>query len=180
METIECIKNRRSIRKFGSEPADDALIRQIVSAAAYAPSWKNTQICRYTVIRSADKIREIADKGVLGFAPNSQTISGCAALVVLSYVNGRCGYERDGSFSTPKGDRWQMFDAGIAAQTFCLAAWEYGLGSVMLGIFDEGFVAGAVGLPENETVAALIAVGYPAQEPAAPKRKSADELLRFM
>ncbi len=180
METIECIKNRRSIRRFRDETVDDALIRQIVSAASYAPSWKNTQICRYNIVRDAKKIRTIANEGVLGFAPNSQTIGGCAALVVLSYVSGRSGYERDGSFSTSKGDRWQMFDAGIAAQTFCLAAWEYGIGSVMLGLFNEDFVAGVVGIPENETVAALIAIGYPDQVPAAPKRKDPHELMRLI
>jgi hypothetical protein len=58
----------------------------------------------------------------------------------MTCVTGRCGYERDGSFSTPKGDRWEMFDAGIAAQTFCLAAHEMGLGTVIMGVFDENKV----------------------------------------
>ena len=31
-----------------------------------------------------------------------------------------------------------MFDVGAACQTFCLAAWEQGLGTVIMGIFDEG------------------------------------------
>ncbi len=47
------------------------------------------------------------------------------------------GYEHDGTFSTPQNDRWEVFDAGIATQTFCLAAHAKGVGSVILGIFDE-------------------------------------------
>ena len=43
-----------------------------------------------------------------------------------------------------KGDRWQMFDAGIASQSFCLAAYEQGLGSVILGIFDDAKVASII------------------------------------
>jgi butyrate kinase len=44
----------------------------------------------------------------------------------IQYVAKRSGYERDGSFSTSKGEGWEMFDAGIATQTFCLAAHEKG------------------------------------------------------
>ena len=46
MEALECIKTRRSVRKFTEQPVDRALLEQIVAAAAYAPSWKNTQIAR--------------------------------------------------------------------------------------------------------------------------------------
>lgn len=44
MNTIECIKGRRSIRRYKPDPIDHSLIDSIVSAASYSPSWKNTQI----------------------------------------------------------------------------------------------------------------------------------------
>ena len=87
--------------------------------------------------------------------------------------------EKDGSCSTSKGESWLMFDAGAAAQTFCLAAWEHGVGSVIMGIFDPDQVAALLHIPENETVVALIPIGYPAEEPNAPKRKPVEELLHF-
>ena len=95
-------------------------------------------------------------------------------------VEKRCGYERDGSFTTSKEDRWEMFDAGIASQTFCLAAHDAGIGTVILGIFDESKVAEAISLPEGEKVAALIVMGYPAQECEAPKRKEIADLVRYL
>ena len=73
-----------------------------------------------------------------------------------------------------------MFDAGIATQTFCLAAHEKGIGSVIMGIFDEDKVAELISLEEGRKVAALIAVGYPDEEPAQPKRKEVGELVRFL
>ena len=179
MEMIRGIKERRSIRSFTDQPVPDEVWQEIVSAASYAPSWKNTQICRYTVLRDREKIDELASTAVMGFEHNAEILRNCPSLVVLSYQNGRCGYERDGSFSTSKGDRWQMFDAGIAAQTFCLAASAYGVGTVILGIFEENEIAKRIYLPEQETVAALIAAGYPNETPQAPKRKSVEELLRF-
>ena len=97
--------------------------------------------------------------------------------MVMTYVEKRSGFERDGSFSTTKGDRWQNFDCGVAAATFGLAAHELGLGSVVLGIFDEKKLAELLELPEGMGVACLMPLGYPAEEPAAPKRKDVADLL---
>ena len=91
----------------------------------------------------------------------------------------RSGYERDGSFSTSKGTHWQSFDAGLAAEAFCVAAHDAGLGTVILGIYDEGKVKAVLNLPETESVSALIPIGVPAESPAAPKRKDVSELLRI-
>ena len=111
---------------------------------------------------------------------NKNTVLNCAALVVLTTVSGRCGYEKDGSFTTKKKDKWEMFDAGIAAQTFMLAAHEKGIGSVVLGIFDEDYIAERIGLEQGKSISALIAIGYPAEEPKMPKRKQMDEIVRFL
>ena len=72
-----------------------------------------------------------------------------------------------------------MYDAGVASQTFCLAAHDKGIGSVILGIFDSGKVSSILEVPEDRDVIALIPIGYPAEEPAAPKRKSVEDLLSY-
>ena len=108
---------------------------------------------------------------------NEGIIKGAPVLMVMTYVEKRSGFERDGSFSTTKGDRWQNFDCGVAAATFGLAAHELGLGCVVLGIFEEKKLAELLELPEGMGVACLMPLGYPAEEPAAPKRKEAVDLL---
>ena len=55
MEALDCIKTRRSVRKFTDAPVTKEEIEQIVAAAAYAPSWKNTQIARYIVVTDEKK-----------------------------------------------------------------------------------------------------------------------------
>ena len=179
MKTLDCIKTRRSIRRFKDTAVPRELISQTVAAAAWAPSWKNTQTARYIALESRDMIHRLADECVYGFEHNAGILNGAAAVIVLCCVTKRSGYNRDGSFTTSKGDRWEMFDAGIAAQTFCLAAHENGLGTVIMGVFDEQKVAEVVQLPEGQAVSALIAVGYPEGEAAAPARKSVEELLTF-
>lgn len=178
MTPQECIKGRRSIRKFKSQSVDHELLADIIETASYAPSWKHTQIARYIAVEGELK-DQLADQCTLMFPNNGAIIKSAPLLIALTYIKGRSGFERDGSYTTQKGGSWQMFDAGIAAQSFCLAAYEKGLGTVIMGIFDEAKAASLLGLSEDRELAALIPVGYPDEEPVAPKRKSVEELLIF-
>ena len=177
MNVTECLKTRRSIRKYTAEPVDHSVIDSIVSLASYSPSWKNTQITRYIAIEDSSLLAEIAEKYTPDY--NSNIIRQAPVLIAVTFKKGRCGYERDGSFTTKKGDRWQMFDVGVACQSFCLAAWDHGLGTVIMGVFDEDGITRLLDLPEDQELAALIAIGHPDIDPAAPKRKSVEELLQY-
>ncbi|WP_455716878.1 nitroreductase family protein [Anaerosporobacter sp.] len=173
MNTIECITSRRSIRSFKKQSIEKEVMDQIVAAAAYAPSWKNTQITRYIFVESEEGKRKLLES-VPDF--NAKAIEEAAVVVIVTMITKRCGYERDGSFSTVKGDSWQMFDAGVASQTLCLAAHEYGIGTVIEGIFDYDKIKEDFQVPEEREVVALIPMGYPAENPDAPKRKMIGEL----
>ncbi len=177
MEALECIKTRRSIRKFTDQPVTDETIRELIELASYAPSWKNCQPIVYTVVRDQELKAKIADTCVMGFPGNQKNIKAADVLVIPVIRHGRSGFERDGSFSTSKEDRWEVFDAGVAAQTFCLAAHAKGLGSVMMGVFDEKLLADTLGLAEDRIPAVMIALGYPDQDPKMPPRHTVDELL---
>ena len=177
MNAKECIESRRSIRKFKADAVSADVLKEIVETARFAPSWKNTQIARYHVVTNQALRETIANDCVCSFAFNTKTLLQAPAIVVLSYVTKRCGYERDGSFSTSKEDRWEMFDAGVATQTFCLAAHDKGVGTCIMGIFDEEKIAEVLNLPEDQKVGAVIAAGYADIAPDAPPRKDADALL---
>ena len=176
MDLIEGIQSRRSIRKFEDKPVPHDVLEQVVNVAAYAPTWKNTQISRYIAIEGREKIDTIAEQ----FASfNARTLSTAPLLIAQTCVKKRSGYERDGSFTTDRGDGWQMYDCGCCAQTFSLAAHEAGLGTVIMGIFDRPALEQYLNVPEDQELVALIACGYPAEEPKAPRRKGADIILSY-
>lgn len=177
MNLMECIKERRSIRKFKPDDVSDTVLMQLVEAASFSPSWKNSQTVRYLAIADHELKTKIAEECVMGFEYNKKTILGAPVLVLVTTVSPRSGYERDGSFSTSKGTHWESFDAGIATQTFCLAAHEQGLGTVVLGIYDEDKTLEVANVPEGQKVSAMVAIGYPDEAPVMPKRKGVDELL---
>lgn len=178
MTAKECIKGRRSIRKYKETPVSHELLNEIIETASYAPSWKHSQIARYIAVEGELK-NKIALECTEMFPKNGAIIENAPMLIAVTYIKGRSGYERDGSFTTAKGASWQMFDAGIAAQSFCLAAYEKGLGTVIMGIFDEAKTASLLEIPENQEITALIPIGYPDEEPAAPKRKPVEDLLTY-
>lgn len=181
MEFTNVVKERRSVRRFKNEPISHEVFEKIVDVARYSPSWKNTQIARYLIVESEELKAKIATpECTFNFAYNIGTLSNAASILVLTYIKNRSGFDKDGSFSTTKEDRWQNFDCGIAAQTFCLAAQEQGVGTVILGYFDENEIAKVCNLPEEQGIAAVIACGYPDEEPACPKRKEVEELLSFI
>lgn len=177
MTAQECITGRRSIRSFTDQTVSHELLEQIVETASFAPSWKNTQITRYIAVEGEMKTRLAACTST--WAGNGTVMNNAPMVIAVTVVTGRSGFERDGSFSTEKGDGWQMYDAGIASEAFCLAAYEQGLGTVIMGLYDEADATRLLEIPENQELVALIAIGYPAESPDAPRRKPVTDLLSY-
>lgn len=180
MEALQNIRERRSIRSYQDKPVTTEDITRIVEAARYAPSWKNTQTVRYHAVLDKALKEQFAEEATCQFSKNANNIRNAPALVVLTTVDGISGYEKDGTPTTSKGSHWQSFDAGIACQTFCLAAHALGFGTLIMGIFDEAKAAELLGLPAGESVSALLAVGYADGAPNAPMRKETAEILEII
>ena len=179
MDAIAMIKERRSVRRFKGQPVDRETMREIVSISRWAPSWANFQIARYTLVDDETTIKRLAADAVEGFAYNTNILNGAPGVAVLSFVKGKSGKLNKDEYATSKADVWEVFDAGIACQTFCLAAHAKGVGTVIMGVINDVSISQIVGLPDEETVAALIAYGYPDEALAATPRKGVDEILRF-
>lgn len=177
MTAKECITGRRSIRQFTGRQVPHEVLADIVQTASYAPSWKNTQITRYIAVEG-DAKKRLAQCTSL-YRGNGAIMENAPMVVAVTFIKNRSGFERDGSFSTVKGGGWQMYDAGIASEAFCLAAYEQGLGTVIMGLFDVEDASKVLELPEDRELAALIAIGYPDIHPEAPKRKAVEELLSY-
>jgi nitroreductase len=74
-----------------------------------------------------------------------------------------------------------LIDIGIAAEHFCLQAAELGLGSCMLGWFDEAAIKRLLHIPDSRRIGLVITLGY-AEEKAPIRlkiRKSADEMSSY-
>ncbi|NLT63042.1 MAG: nitroreductase [Clostridiales bacterium] len=177
METLKCIETRRSVRKFTDKPIEKGLIEKLVAEAQYAPTWKNSQTTRFTAVTDKAVLDEICS--TLGDW-NKAIVSTSPLLIALSAVTKRSGYEKDGTPTTIYGEAYTYFDCGLTAQTFCLAAHDLGIGTVILGIFDPIKIKSILNIPENEDLLVLIACGFHESAPPAPQRRPLNEVLKII
>lgn len=82
------------------------MLEQVLSAAQMAPTWKNTQTPGYIVIESSEMKQKLMEALP---SYNVRNVSTAPVVIVMTTKKKRCAYERDGSFSTKKEDRWEMF-----------------------------------------------------------------------
>ncbi len=143
---MEAIKNRRSIRKFKSDPVPDEALQILMEAVRWAPSWGNTQCWEMIVVRDP-KVKSEVLRTVPKANPAHSAMVDAPVIVILCGKKAISGYY-GGKPATVKGD-WLMFDTGLAMQTLCLAAHGLGLGTVIVGMFDHKKAEEILGVPEG-------------------------------
>jgi nitroreductase len=159
MELMEAIKNRRSIRIFSDQFVTDAEIRYVIDAAHCAPSWANTQVWEFIVVREKELISQVTDT-YSEFNPARKCSVASSALIVVCAKTGVSGY-KDGKVIT-KFHEWFMFDLGMAVQNLCLRAHEIGLGTVVVGHLNHDACKKLLLLPDGYDVVTVIPIGKPA------------------
>ena len=175
-ELMEVIRGRRSIRRFEQEEVPQQALDAILEAVQWAPSWANTQCWEIIVVRdqtAKEKLQATLPKT----NPASKAIVQAPIVLVVCGKLKSSGYYK-GQVTTKHGD-WFMFDLGIATQNICLAAYDQGLGTVIVGLFDHDKAKEILGLPDGYEVVAMVPVGYPAKDSPAPRRREISEFVHY-
>ena len=171
-ELVAVLKGRRSIRNFHAQEVPEEVLEQILEAVQWSPSWANTQCWEVIVVKNQDTKQRLQET-LSQSNPAMRAMVEAPAVLVLCGKKGISGSYK-GQVTTKFGD-WFMFDLGLAAQSLCLAAWNLGLGTVVVGLFDHNRAAAVLGVPEGYELVAMLPLGYPAKQPAAPKRREISE-----
>jgi len=175
-DLMNIVKGRRSIRRFQDKPVPETDLQQILEAVQWSPSWANTQCWEIVVVKE----REMKERLNEALSPTNPAKKGLPDAPVVLALCGKLqssGFYK-GQATTELGD-WFMFDLGIATQSLCLAAHNLGLGTVIVGSLDHEKAEEVLGVGEGYALVALIPVGYPAKESAAPKRREISEFTHY-
>lgn len=176
MYLFDAIKLRRSIRHYKPDMVEEVKISTVLDAARWAPSWGNTQCCRFVVVKDQE-IKAKLSETLTSWNPSRSTVKEVPIVIVACAELGESGY-KDGNVSTNKGD-WYMFDVALAMQNLSLAACALGLGTVHIGAFDAQEVARILNVPEGVAVVEMMPLGYPAREGKAPPRKELSDMVFY-
>lgn len=165
METFQCIRTKRAVRKFTPTPIPQETLTRILEAGRWAGSAKNRQPWSFVVVRSRATLEGLSRCGP--YAGHLAEASVGVALVTEG-----------------EGANWTVpFDLGRAAQNMMLAGWEAGVGSVVAAIYDRGKASALLGLPAGLVVYVAISFGYPAPAqppPPVPRgRKPLGEIIHW-
>lgn len=168
---MKVIAGRRSIRRYRKDKIPEESLDKLLEAMRWSPSWANTQCWEVVVVRQQETRAKL--QAILGRNPAHDAVLQVPAVLVLCAKKGKAGFKKDGP-TTKLGD-WFMYDIGIANQNLCLAAHALGLGTVIVGSFDQDAVGEVLGVPPEYQVVSMLPVGYPDHEPKAPPRREVSE-----
>ena len=172
MDLLKTIKERRSVRHYRSDTIPEEVLTEILEAARQAPSWANTQVCRFIVVKDAGV--KISLRDCLGPQNPARAAMIEAPVVICAAAQRNVSGCRGGTPTTNKGD-WFMFDAGIALEHFALAACNFGLGTVHVGSFDAEKAEEVLGIPDGYSITEMMPVGYFDEIPRETPRKPLSE-----
>lgn len=170
METKDAISGRRCIRKFKDKQVSEEQLNELIDAMILAPSAGNMQSRKFIIIRNKELKNKLVDaalsQGFLAQAP--------VAIVVCTdnKIGTRYGHRGESLYS--------LLDCGASIQNLLLRAHDMGLGGCWIGAFDEERVRKLLNIPQNLRPVSIIPIGYPAESPTMPRRKSKDECCEFV
>ena len=165
MEVSQAIKMKRAVREFTNEPIPDDQLEAVINAGRRAQSSKNTQPWHFIVVREREVLADLSKLGRY-----ARQLAGAAAAIVI--------------VTPDPAERWSiMFDAGQAAGYMQLAAWDQGIGSCPVTIYEPDKARELLEFPPDLHVRAVLSLGFPADSeqltarPHAGGRKQLPEVV---
>jgi nitroreductase len=171
------VRNRQSDRGYSSQPIEKEKLSRILEAARLSPSACNAQPWKFIVVDDEsvkNKLAETTSSKVLGLNHFTKQAP-VHIVIVMESANFTSNFG-----SMVKQKHFPLIDIGIAAEHICLAAAAEGLGSCMIGWFDESAVKKLLHIPKSKRPILIITLGYPEKaEIREKRRKSLDQIACY-
>lgn len=164
MNFMEIAQARQSCRAYDeTRPVEDEKIAAMLEAARLAPSACNGQPYHFTVCRG-EKAAEAA-RATTGLGMNKFAVQ-APVLIVVSEMP----YVKSAAMGAKvKGNDYRSMDIGIAVAYLTAEAAAQGLGTCILGWFDDEKLRALCGI--DHPVRLVVTVGYPKEEAIRPKKR---------
>ncbi len=170
MSLMELVERRYSCRSYVPKPVEREKLMACIEAARLAPSACNSQPWRFILVDDPQLLPKVGaymkSGSINKFAEQAK------AFVIILPDKGNLTAKLGGAFT---GRDFTSIDIGIAAAHLCLAATQQGLGSCIMGIFQENALKELLGIPKSGKIELVVALGYPASDTPQPKKRKAME-----
>ena len=174
---LDLVRSRRSIRAYDKRAIDKKDLELCVEAGRYAPSACDSQPWKFIVIDDAAKKEMIAQNVFSGIYGMNSFANNAAAFIVLvskeiKFPSWAGGVLRNTDF--------RRIDIGIACDHLVLQARELGIGTCILGWFNEKRLKKILSVPRSKKIELVISLGYPLSAKIPKKHlKDKNEVISF-
>lgn len=178
MDFNNLIRARQSVRRYANRAVEREKLEQCLDAARLAPSASNSQPWTFVVVDDPELKEKVARETYSSLVSFNKFAHQAGALVVIVIEKPRL-ITQVGSII--KNKEYPLIDIGIAAEHFCLQAAELGLGTCMLGWFNQAPIRSLLHIPSSKTIGLVITVGYPDEGIRIHEkvRKTFDNVVRY-
>ena len=150
MKFEELYKSRYSVRSFEDKMIPEEELKKIYNAGIYVPSAKNRQPLKVYVVKSKEGIEKINRV--------SRCIFGAPLVLICCFDHTQVSIRKDGKKNAG------VQDVSIAVTQMMLEAWNLGIGSCWINLFDEEKLKEEFGIPEHIEPVCLLDLGYPSKD----------------
>jgi nitroreductase len=175
-KVLELIKSRQSDRKYSDKPVEKEKLERILEAGRMAPSACNAQPWKFIVVTDTKLVEQVA-------VAASAKLLGMNTFVAQAPVQIVVVREKPNFSSkvgaTIKNRDYSLIDIGIASESICLQAKAEGIGSCMIGWFDEKMLRKILNIPNSKRVELIITLGYSLSDQREKRRKPAEETVSY-
>ncbi len=178
---LDLAANRRSVRKYKSEPLPEEVLRRILTAGQLAPSGNNSQPWRFIIVDDT-KIKEELFK-VAG--RQEWILSAPLTIAIVADLKAKLPKNRqDEEISIDDNKHINLLlksvrDASIAADHIVMAAADEGLGSCWIALYEQDDIRPVLDVPQHCYVVAIVTIGYPDESPEAKPRKQLSDIVSW-
>lgn len=172
---LQLARERQSDRAFvPGKRIEREVLERIVEAARLAPSACNGQPWHFTVITDEELLPQVGQAtSSLGM---NKFVKDAAALVLITHEGTNLSSKLGSGI---KDKDFPIMDIGIASAYLTLAAEDEGVGSCILGWFDEAKIKELVGIPRKRRLMLIVALGYAAKPKRNKVRKERNKVVSF-
>ena len=154
---LELIRKRQSVRRYIDRPVEREKIERCLEAAMLAPSACNAQPWKFILVDEPALAKKVAWETWSTMINFNKFVEEAPVLVVITIEKSPIVPKLGKAINNMD---YPYIDIGIAAEHFCLQATEEGLGTCMLGWFNEKPIQKLLNIPRKRKIGLVISVGY--------------------
>jgi nitroreductase len=174
--TLDLIISRQSDRKYSEKPVEKEKLDRIIEAGRMAPSACNAQPWKFIVVNDPGLVMKIADAASAKLIGMNSFVAQAPVILVIvrekPNMSSKVG-------ATIKNKDYSLIDIGIATENICLQAKADGIGSCIIGWFDEKQLRKLLDIPKSKRVELIITLGYSLSDQREKRRKPSGETVSY-